>query len=402
MASKSLKARATIALMMGLLAGRPAAALTFNLIDTGGAGIDTQARAGFEAAASFWSSVLTNDVTINLNIGFQSLGANILGSTSSSRTLLSMSQGYSALAAASTSTLDAMAVAGLQPLTASTAIRGNNALTVTTNALNATKTGYVDTTTRIDNDGGVNNSALAMTSANAKALGIGSDVNGNPVLAGGIDGSITFSSNFSFDFNPMDGIDPSSYDFIGVAIHEIGHALGFTSGVDTYDAHTSPNGPTGGSLENLVVASTLDLFRYSAPGTLDWSTSGDPKYFSLDGGQTALFGDAYFSLGAYNGDTHQASHWLESPAGEPQLGILDPTSALGQMQSVTGLDLAAFDAIGWTVNRNLLDNPAIRFTTAQLNAIDGVPEPASWMLMIAGFGGIGCALRRLRKAAMAG
>jgi hypothetical protein len=192
----------------------------------------------------------------------------------------------------------------------------------------------------------------------------------------------------------VDGIDPAGYDFIGVAIHEIGHALGFSSGVDIYDAHTGPNAPVAGSVENLVEATMLDLFRYSAPGTLDWSTSAAPKYFSLDGGKTALFGDAYFSLGLFNGDGNQASHWLDSPAGQPQLGILDPTSALGQMQAVTGLDLAAFDAIGWTVAPNARDDAGYRLTTAQIAAADAVPEPASWAMMIAGFGAIGCVLRR--------
>jgi hypothetical protein len=394
------KARAVVALSIAIVSGRPAAALTFNLIDTGGAAIGTQARAGFDAAAGFWSSVLSNDVTINLDICFQALGAGILGSTSSSRAVLSMSQGYSALAASSTSTRDAMAVAGLQPLSASTILPGNTAVVVKANALNATATGYVDSATRIDQDGGINNSALAISRANAKALGITSDVNGAALLPGAIDGSITFSNSFAFDFNPTDGIDPAGYDFLGIAIHEIGHALGFSSGVDIYDAHTGPNGPLTGSVENLVEATMLDLFRYSAPGVLDWSTSAAPKYFSLDGGQTALFGDAYFALGEYNGDGDQASHWLDSPAGQAQLGIFDPTSSLGQIQAVTGLDLAAIDAIGWTIDPKIRADAATRLTTAQIAAADAVPEPAGWMMMIAGFGGIGGVLRRRKSRAL--
>lgn len=398
MALKMWKARAAIALGVVSLAGGPATALTFNLIDTGGAGIGTQARAGFNAAAAFWSSVLTNNVTVNLDIGFQALGATTLGSTSANRTLLSMSQGYSALGAASTSTIDAMAVAGLQPLSASTILPGNTAVVVTANALNASKTGYIDTATRIDNDGGINNSALAVTSANAKALGITTDVNGIATNPSAIDGSITFSSNNSFDFNPLDGIDPSSYDFIGVAIHEIGHALGFFSGVDVYDAHTGPGATASGTVENLVEATTLDLFRYSAPGVLDWSTSDAPKYFSIDGGQTPLFDDAYFALGAINGDGDQASHWRDSPSGVPQLGILDPTYGLGQQGIVTALDLAAFDAIGWTVNRDLFADPTYQVTTAQVEAAaEAVPEPASWAMMLTGFTFIGGLLRRRRQ-----
>ena len=41
--------------------------------------------------------------------------------------------------------------------------------------------------------------------------------------------SIGFNSAFAFDFDPRDGISSSAFDFEGVVIHEIGHALGFVS-----------------------------------------------------------------------------------------------------------------------------------------------------------------------------
>jgi hypothetical protein len=100
---------------------------------------------------------------------------------------------------------------------------------------------------------------------------------------------VYFSSSYTFDFDPTDGISKGSYDFIGVAIHEIGHALGFVSSVDYYDAYTYPGDISNrgaGALENNAVNSTLDLFRYSAEGTLDVSTSSSNKYFSIDGGAT--------------------------------------------------------------------------------------------------------------------
>src|SRR4051812_26437400 len=76
---------ATAAMAAGLLAASPASALNFNLNNTGGAEVGTQARAGFEAAAYYWGHTLKNDVTVNLNIGFTALGPGILGSTSSPR-----------------------------------------------------------------------------------------------------------------------------------------------------------------------------------------------------------------------------------------------------------------------------------------------------------------------------
>jgi len=376
-----------------------AQAATFVLTDTGGTAVGTQARNGFEIAAAYWSSVLKDNVTINLNIGFSALGTGILGSTGSARSLLSMNQTYNALNADRTSALDNQAVANLRPLGTSTSIPGAGAVTFTGNAINATNNGYVDTATRIDNDGGVNNSTTAVTKASAKALGLTTDVNGTAINYATADGSITFSSAFAFDFDPTNGIDADSFDFIGVAIHEIGHALGFVSGVDSFDARTGP-AVTAGTLETFVVASQLDLFRYGSAGNLDWSTQGVP-YFSIDGGVSQLFGDSRFSTGVANGDGRQASHWKDSAAGVPQLGILDPTSGRGQMQEITALDLAAYDAIGWNVSFDVLANSGYRYTTAQVYrqfAAGAVPEPTTWGMMILGFGMVGASARYRRRS----
>ncbi|RYY42261.1 MAG: PEP-CTERM sorting domain-containing protein, partial [Sphingomonadales bacterium] len=202
---------------------------------------------------------------------------------------------------------------------------------------------------------------------------------------------------FAFDFDPTNGIDAGSFDFIGIAIHEIGHALGFVSGVDSVDARTAPGSTNLGTLETFVVMSQLDLYRYSSAGNLDWSTQNTP-YFSLDGGVNQLFGDSRFSQGVLNGDGRQASHWKDSAAGVPQLGILDPTSGRGQLQEITALDLAAYDAIGWNVNFDVLANAGYRFSTAQVAFAAGVPEPTTWALLIGGFGMIGGTMRRRNGA----
>ena len=40
---------------------------------------------------------------------------------------------------------------------------------------------------------------------------------------------MTYNTNFSWDFDPSNGITPYTYSFQDVIIHEVGHALGFTS-----------------------------------------------------------------------------------------------------------------------------------------------------------------------------
>ena len=392
----------------------PADAATFVLTSlNAGTAPGTAARRGFDIAAAYWASVLSDNVVVNLNIGFSTLGTGILGSTGSTRSLISMQQFYTAAAADRTSTLDNQAVANLRPLSADVvnyASGPSGAVTAIANAfnngVNATN-GYTDTATRIDNDGSTNNRTLAVTKASAKALGLTTDVNGAAIDYAAVDGSIQFSDAFNFDFDPSDGIASNSYDFIGVAIHEIGHALGFVSGVDTVDARTAPgqtNAASLTSLEGFVVMSQLDLFRYSSAGNLDWSTQNTP-YFSINGGVSQLFGDSRFSQGTLNGDGRQASHWKDSPAGQPQLGILDPTSGLGQMQEVTALDLAAYDAMGWNISFDVLANSGYRTGTAAIyrqfapQVGGAVPEAATWLQMILGFGVIGGALRYRRGAA---
>lgn len=386
----------SLALVSTCLAGT-AQAVQFNLNSTGaGTAIGTQARRGFEVATGYWASVLTNNVTVNLDIGYSTLGTGILGSTGSSTAAVFNSAVYSALASNVTSSVDASAVSSLRPLSSA------GGLSVVTNAFNASGTGYVDTATRVDNDNSFNNRGTSMNTSVAKALGITTNYLGAAINPAARDGTITFSDAFKFDFDPSDGIDSDAFDFIGVAIHEIGHALGFRSGVDTYDAYTAPGSSTvrPNALENAILSTSLDLFRYTAEGELDWSTQGVP-YFSIDGGASQLFGDSRFSTGTRNGDGRQASHFKDSAAGVPQLGNLDPTSGRGQMQEITALDIAAFDAIGWSTSFDALDNASYRFSTADIvRSIAAVPEPSTWAMMLLGFGMVGASTRgRRRKVA---
>lgn len=365
-----------------LASATPAAALTIALNDIGGV-TGSQAEKGFRIAAKYWESVLTNEGTLNLNVGFSNLGPGILGGTSTSLyTYVPVDTYYGLLAGAATSNLDAIALSNLPATNASGSVE------VTVPGYDVGNLGVDPATTRIaPTDGEAISSTIAVSSANMLALG----VDFNP----GADAQVQFSNAFAFDFNPTDGIATGQYDFIGVAVHEIGHALGFISGVDDFDyVANDPPFP----LDDAWWGYSADMFRYSAEDKLDWSV-GTPSYFSIDGGKTALF-DGYFSTGTDFGNGWQASHWLPpNDASAPCVdfrGIMNPYICSRLVDSVSGLDLALFDAIGWNVNFDVLaDNNGYSFSTADMYAAFAAqaPEPGTWALMILGFGLTGGASR---------
>lgn len=345
--------------------------LTIILNNTGGVEAGTQARAGFEAAAAIWSSILRDPVTIRLDVGFSQLGPNILGQTQSTTNNINYAGLRAAMAADAKSGYDQLAVNSL-PLGPSISFASNEPGNCVTNVPTC---GAISTSSRtLDNDNTVDNLTIAINTAQVKALGL------NPVYTAANttqrDGLVAFSNQFNWDFDRSDGIDPTLIDFVGVAAHEIGHALGFRSGVDLADVNANLN---RAGLDAIAWGTVLDLFRY---GTLDgqtvrdWTIGGAPC-FSLNSGGTCL---GAFSTGATNGDRRQASHWKDDAITGTTLGIMDPTrsgfNGAITFLNPTALDLIAFDAIGYDV---------------------AVPEPATWAMMIAGFGFVGAAMRRRRR-----
>ena len=370
------------------LSAGSANATTIILNDIGGV-TGSPAEQGFLIAASYWSRILTNDVTINLDVGFAPLNPGVIGSTGSRRADISVANFENLLGTSrSGSTIDQTAV--VPALT-------NGGFSGLTNGVDAS--GNNDTNVIVPIDGKTSSQVLFANSSVIKAVG---GAISNPGMA---DGTINFSSNFGFDFDPTDGIDANTFDFIGVAIHEIGHALGFVSGVDFLDVFGGPNGPNAGQLgydlNDTSIFSSLDLFRYSAPGVIDL-TVGTESYFSIDGGVTALFGNT-FSTGRFNGDGNQASHWVDATGANacgPQIGIMDPTFCFGQTGVVTGLDLSAFDAFGWNLSVDALNyqDKSTADIFRDFNDVGAVPEPSVWAMLIAGFGLIGSQMRRGRRS----
>jgi PEP-CTERM motif len=348
-----------------LSAGSSANALTFNF--TFLASSTPEANQGFLDAAARWSSLFTNDVTLNMTVGTAALGTGILASTGSVRTTVAYSDFKFALTNGATSAADFIATSNLP----------NNSFGMLLNRTSDNPNGSGSATAYVDNDGSLNNTSLRLTNANAKALGFAVNSASTGACASSCDASITFGNAFAWDYNPNNGITAGAYDFVGIATHELGHALGFISGVDILDTN-SPNptvpGPFSSNQFNYV--NSLDLFRFSAlskaSNVIDWTADTRAKYFSIDGGVTNQAG-ATFSTGRTFGDGNQASHWKDNLG----LGIMDPTASQGERLAISDNDKTAFDVIGW-------------------NLVSSVPEPGTYIMF--GMGLLTIGLKRRASA----
>jgi hypothetical protein len=306
--------------LVGIGSTRPANALIFTF--TPGTGITSEVTAGFNKAGEMWSSILTDNVTVNININFTPLALTDLGGADSYTYNYTYKQVYDALNNHKTSTDD---IAAVNSLSSNPALVRLINLTKNNPSVDGIATPYQYTATETD-------ATMQVTTANAKALGLLNNYAGS-------DATINFNSLTTWDFNHGNSIASGAYDFVGVAAHEIGHVLGFYSGVD---ATINANGLKDDSQLNNV--EVLDLFRYSDAsknlGVIDATGSTTDKYFSLNKGATKI---ASFSQGVpYDG--RQAGHWADNQ----NLGIMDPTTGNGELVQIVENDKRAFDAIGWT------------------------------------------------------
>ena len=304
--------------------------------------VSLEQRIGFEMAAAIWSSFLTDDIDVNLHIG------------------------------ATTGLDNGNAVGGAIPIFHEQTYGVFNEYynNDVSSAADQQAEGSLQSGNTVDlsvNGELVNgNTKILLTSAQAKALEMdeaitldnGSTWDRDLLNPNALDGYIVVNTSFdwNYDFARADEASEGTLDFLSMALHEIGHNLGFVSGLDgTIDFETLHSG------RNQVSDFTaLDLFRHTVDtaelenpdGSVSNVSIGGNAYFSIDGGATNL-GD--FSTGQNTeggGDGYQASHWKRL---QDAMGIMDPTLAYKERLNLSELDLQAMDVLGYDINYDVLD-----------------------------------------------
>jgi len=154
---------------------------------------------------------------------------------------------------------------------------------------------------------------LYLSGAQAEALGLADAASApNP------EGQVTFGTGGAeLNFSTTNLAVAGEIDFVGVAEHEITHALGRYSFGD----------PTPVSL--------MDLYRYAAPGIRS-TDPALPNYFSIDNGATNL--DNFATYDDY-------SDWAVSAAGDS----FDAISDAGVANTISSADKTLLTALGFDV-----------------------------------------------------
>lgn len=310
---------------MGMtMAAEPAQALSFNFNYE--SSVTQTVRDAMGRAGAIWSSYLQDDVVLNIDVGFGGLSYPYLGGARPEMVRVSYEDVIQQMGLDRVSSDDKLAFSNLPTHT-------ENGTTSVRRFINRTREnfglGYVDTS--VD--------SLWMTRANAKALGIIASTPNDTT----VDASIRLSSLAKWDFDHRNGVKSRQYDFMGTALHELGHALGFLSGVDVLDYYVGQG--IFNAAHDYDYITPLDLFRSSAwlkgQKIIDWTVDDLEEYFSVDGGITKI---AKFADGSnlFFGNDFQISHWDAQ-----ENGVMRPALATGQTNAVTTIDLRLLDAIGW-------------------------------------------------------
>lgn len=265
--------------------------------------VPPQAEAALDRVAAYFRQQFDDDITVTVNIQFDgSLPGGVLGATSTSFTNTTWNASRNGLRNGmdeSDRIQDHLPAGSTIPVR----YNGNSA--------------FITAETRV-----------FWTIANYKST-IG--------FIGGDAGSLRFNDNINWDYDPDNGV--SGYSFVDVVIHEVGHAMGFGSGVDFRDHDIE-------ALDIFRFQRTDGAFDYNPDSYAEFATT--PRLCDKNLPNNDVVSDIISSqYKMEDGIPYQASHFYDK---SPPIGIMDPVLGLGQTfapKFLTPADKRMFDAIGW-------------------------------------------------------
>lgn len=272
-----------------------------NVIFQLGASVPAAAVPAFAAAEAYLESQFTADtMTVTIPVSFAALSPGVIGGTGSSYGSLTWTDSRSTL------------------------VGGMDASDTIQSSLPSGTTIPV----RYSSNSTTNENQVFWTFANFKA-------NGGSVA--GNDASMQYSTAFPFDYDPSNGVSAGTISLQDVVIHETGHCLGCTSGIDFRSRDIE----------------VIDIFRFrvtDGSGDFNPDTAAEfavrPRWavYNLDDYNFDTIGSEYRLS---DGSPYQASHFREQT---PAIGIMDPAFNYGETFYPNFLrtsDLTLFDAIGY-------------------------------------------------------
>jgi hypothetical protein len=320
-------------------------------------GMSVQQMLGMEMAGRIWGKVLTDNVTVNIHVATATdMPGTALAGALPAFAKTELSDYFEHLQADMTSVDDSIMLQSTQPQYLDGKLVGWFDLYLSDRRSSSRNLGHIS---KEDDD-------MNLSRANGKAINLLDSNNSE------LDAFIAFNDlasstiSWSYNFVRDTGNDPNSVDFLSVALHEIGHALGFISSIDrpgwlssdfskvTPEEMTARMDEYLNSIrERAKLMTPLDLTRYSTESSFvndlsiggvaffktsrwDWSQNKSAPRFATG----KLLGEG--------GDGWQASHWNQANGQT----LMKPGLSLGEQAFIALEDLLALDVIGWNRGSN--------------------------------------------------
>ncbi len=294
--------------------------------------VPSQAVQSFNQAEAYLESLFSDPIQVRITVAFGNLGSGVIGGTSST----SLATSYSDVRSGLVNGMDSEDT--LQP--------------------------FMPTGTSIPVR--YNASSTAVTNENRVFINV-ANFNATVGTAGTNSASMTYNSGFSFDFDPTNGISGGRISLVDVIIHETGHALGFTSGIDfrTNDIE---------AVDLVRFQRTDGSGDYNPDNTSEFQTTPRTVDFNNPNDDTN-YDFINREWRASDGSPFQASHFREQSS---NIGLMDPAFSGGQtfinrapFGYFSQADIDMFDFIGYDYPP--CDAPFIFSSPSSVQACEGEP-----------------------------